>query len=120
MFEELRALIRQAGVDYYVRDQPTVDDAVYDAWVRELEALEAAHPELITPDSPTQRVGAPIATQFSPVTHREVMLSLANARGTEESWSGTGGSGTPCGSPGGTMPRMTMWSSRRSTVWRSR
>ena len=82
--EELRALITQASVDYYVHDQPTVDDAVYDAWVRELEALEAAHPELITPDSPTQRVGAPIATQFSPVTHREVMLSLANARGTEE------------------------------------
>jgi DNA ligase (NAD+) len=82
--EELRALIRQAGIDYYVHDQPTVDDAVYDAWVRELEALEAAHPELITPDSPTQRVGASIAPQFSPVTHREVMLSLANARGTAE------------------------------------
>ena len=82
--EELRALITQASIDYYVRDQPTVDDAVYDAWVRELEALEAAHPELVTPDSPTQRVGAPIATQFSPVTHREVMLSLANARGTDE------------------------------------
>ena len=82
--QELRALITQASVDYYVHDQPTVDDAVYDAWVRELEALEAAHPELVTPDSPTQRVGAPIATQFSPVTHREAMLSLANARGNDE------------------------------------
>ncbi len=82
--QELRALITQASVDYYVHDQPTVDDAVYDAWVRELEALEAAHPDLITPESPTQRVGAPIATQFSPVTHREAMLSLANARGTDE------------------------------------
>jgi DNA ligase (NAD+) len=81
---ELRALIVQAGVDYYVHDQPTVDDAVYDGWVRELEALEAAHPELVTPESPTQRVGAPIATQFSPVVHREVMLSLANARGPDE------------------------------------
>ncbi len=82
--EELRALITQASIDYYVHDQPTVDDAVYDEWVRELQALETAHPELITPDSPTQRVGAPIAAQFSPVTHREPMLSLANARGTEE------------------------------------
>ena len=82
--QELRALITQASVDYYVHDQPTVDDAVYDGWVRELEALEAAHPELITPDSPTQRVGAPAATQFSAVTHREPMLSLANARGSDE------------------------------------
>ena len=82
--EELRALITQAGVDYYVHDQPTVDDAVYDGWMRELEALEAAHPDLVTPDSPTQRVGAPVATQFSPVTHREPMLSLANARGADE------------------------------------
>jgi DNA ligase (NAD+) len=82
--QELRALITQASVDYYVHDQPTVDDAVYDGWVRELEALEAAHPELITPDSPTQRVGAPVATQFSAVTHREPMLSLANARGSDE------------------------------------
>jgi DNA ligase (NAD+) len=82
--EELRGLIRQAGVDYYVHDRPTVDDAVYDGWMRELEALEAEHPELVRPDSPTQRVGAPVATQFSAVTHREPMLSLANARGTDE------------------------------------
>jgi len=82
--QELRALITQASVDYYVHDQPTVDDAVYDGWVRELEALEAAHPELVAPDSPTQRVGAPVASQFSAVTHREAMLSLANARGTDE------------------------------------
>jgi DNA ligase (NAD+) len=82
--QELRELIMQAGVDYYVYDQPTVDDAVYDGWMRELERLEAVHPELVVPDSPTQRVGAPVASQFSPVTHREVMLSLANARGTDE------------------------------------
>jgi len=81
---ELRDLITQASVAYYVHDQPTVDDAVYDGWVRELERLEAAHPELVNPDSPTQRVGAPAAVQFSPVTHREAMLSLANARGPEE------------------------------------
>lgn len=82
--EELRALITRAGVDYYVHDQPTVDDAVYDGWMRELEALEAQHPELVSPDSPTQRVGAPVAAQFSPVVHREPMLSLANARGADE------------------------------------
>ena len=81
---ELRALITQAGVDYYVHDRPTVDDIVYDGWMRELEALEAAHPELVTPESPTRRVGASIAAQFSPVVHREAMLSLANARGAEE------------------------------------
>jgi DNA ligase (NAD+) len=82
--QELHDLITQASIDYYVHDQPTVDDAVYDAWVRELEALEATHPELVSADSPTQRVGAPAATQFSAVTHREPMLSLANARGTDE------------------------------------
>jgi DNA ligase (NAD+) len=81
---ELRALIRQANYDYYVRDSPTVDDAVYDEWMRDLERLEAAHPELLDPDSPTQRVGAQPATQFATVRHREPMLSLANARGAEE------------------------------------
>ena len=82
--DELRDLIRQASVDYYVHDQPTVDDAVYDAWMQELEGIEAEHPELVTQDSPTQRVGAPAAVQFSPVEHRQPMLSLANARGHEE------------------------------------
>jgi DNA ligase (NAD+) len=81
---ELRALIAQARVDYYVHDQPTVDDSVFDDWMRELEALEEAHPELVTPDSPTQQVGPAAATQFSPVIHREPMLSLANARGQDE------------------------------------
>ncbi len=81
---ELRELIDAANHAYYVLDQPTVDDSVYDDWMRELEALETADPSLRTPDSPTQRVGAPPSTRFAPVTHRRPMLSLANARGAEE------------------------------------
>jgi len=81
---ELRALIDQANHDYYVLDMPTVEDIVYDDWMRELEALETADPGLRTPDSPTQRVGAAPSERFAPVTHRRPMLSLANARGAEE------------------------------------
>jgi DNA ligase (NAD+) len=81
---ELRERIDQANHDYYVRDDPTVDDAVYDGWMRELEALETEHPELLSPDSPTQRVGAAPSERFAPVRHRRPMLSLANARGPEE------------------------------------
>ncbi len=81
---ELRELIRQAADAYYVHDAPTVDDAVYDGWVRELEAIEAAHPSLATPDSPTRMVGAAPSARFTEVRHREPMLSLANARGPEE------------------------------------
>ena len=81
---ELRDQIDDANHAYYVLDQPTVDDAVYDDWMRELEALEAAHPELRTMDSPTQRVGAPSSGRFPEIRHRRAMLSLANARGPEE------------------------------------
>ena len=81
---ELRELVRQANHDYYVLDDPTVDDAVYDAWMRELEAIEAEHPKLAAPDSPTQRVGAAPVEAFGEVVHREPMLSLANARGADE------------------------------------
>ncbi len=81
---ELRELIDEANHAYYVLDQPTVNDAVYDDWMRELEALEEADPALRTPDSPTQRVGAPGSGRFPEVRHRGTMLSLANARGAEE------------------------------------
>ena len=81
---ELRGLIDEANHAYYVLDQPTVDDAVYDGWMRELEALEEADPALRTPESPTQRVGAPGSGRFPEVRHRGAMLSLANARGPEE------------------------------------
>ena len=82
--DELRGLIDEANHAYYVLDQPTVDDAVYDGWMRELEALEEADPALRTPESPTQRVGAPGSGPFPEVRHRGAMLSLANARGPEE------------------------------------
>ncbi|MGW0856166.1 NAD-dependent DNA ligase LigA [Streptomyces sp. NPDC002690] len=64
---------------YYVRDQPVVSDAEFDLLMRELEALEEAHPSLRTPDSPTQKVAGPYITEFTSVTHRERMLSLDNA-----------------------------------------
>ena len=68
--EDLRVLINRANHDYYVLDAPPVEDAVYDAWMRELEHLEAAHPDLLDPTSPTQRVGAAPAAQFATVRHR--------------------------------------------------
>lgn len=82
--EELTRLIDQANHDYYVRDEPSVDDVVYDDWMRELQALEEGHPELVTPISPTQRVGARPSARFAPVRHAQAMLSLANARGSNE------------------------------------
>ncbi|WP_217995607.1 NAD-dependent DNA ligase LigA [Sanguibacter suarezii] len=69
---------------YYVRDAPTVSDAEYDELLRALEALEDAHPELRTPDSPTQRVGGTFSTDFAAVDHVEPMLSLDNAFNAED------------------------------------
>jgi DNA ligase (NAD+) len=77
--EALREQIRYHNYRYYVLDEPIISDAEYDALMRELRALEAAHPELVTPDSPTQRVGAPPSEQFARVQHVVPMLSLANA-----------------------------------------
>ncbi|GLX07325.1 DNA ligase 1 [Microbispora sp. NBRC 16548] len=76
---ELTELLEDANWRYYVLDSPTVSDAEYDGWMREILALEEAHPDLRTPDSPTQRVGAPISTEFAPVTHLQRMESLDNA-----------------------------------------
>lgn len=76
---ELRALIRRYDYHYYVLDDPIVSDAEYDALMAELRALEADHPELITPDSPTQRVSGTPASQFAKVQHPQPMLSLGNA-----------------------------------------
>jgi DNA ligase (NAD+) len=64
---------------YYVHDTPVVSDAQYDTLMRELQALEIAHPDLLTTDSPTQRVGAAPLAAFGSVTHRVPMLSLGNA-----------------------------------------
>jgi DNA ligase (NAD+) len=80
----LRERLNEASHRYHVLDAPTIADAEYDALMRELEALEAAHPEIVTPDSPTQRVGAAPSAEFAEVRHEIPMLSLANAFDEEE------------------------------------
>ena len=87
--DELSRSIRTARYRYYVLSAPDLPDAAFDALVRELEAIEEAHPELRTPTSPTQQVGAPLDTAFPPVTHPQPMLSLDNAFSREEleAWS---------------------------------
>ena len=82
--EKLRAILNHHNYRYYVLDSPEVSDAQYDALMRELRAIEAAHPELVTPDSPTQRVGAPPADGFAQVEHPRPMFSLGNAFDDEE------------------------------------
>ncbi|MBW2021804.1 MAG: NAD-dependent DNA ligase LigA [Deltaproteobacteria bacterium] len=82
--EELREKIRYHNYLYYVLDAPEISDAKYDRLFRQLVELEQAHPELITPDSPTQRVGAKPQEAFAQVTHRQPMLSLENAFGRQE------------------------------------
>jgi DNA ligase (NAD+) len=81
---ELRAEIDDANHRYYVLDAPTIEDAVYDRLLRELTELEAAHPELATPESPTQRVGAAPSAAFASVRHDVPMLSLGNSFNAEE------------------------------------
>jgi len=80
----LRREIERHNHRYYVLDDPEISDAEYDALFRRLQALEEAHPELRTPDSPTQRVGAAPATEFATVRHRQPMLSLQNVTTPEE------------------------------------
>ncbi|MEW6613066.1 MAG: NAD-dependent DNA ligase LigA [Pseudomonadota bacterium] len=80
----LRSEINEHNYRYYVLDQPVISDAEYDRLLRELERLEAAHPELVTPDSPTQRVGAQPLSAFVTIRHEIPMISLANAFSEEE------------------------------------
>ncbi len=82
--EALRAALERANHRYYVLDRPELSDAEYDAKMRRLQELEAAHPELIDPTSPTRRVGAPPAEGFRKVRHTVPMLSLENAMSREE------------------------------------
>lgn len=82
--EILRRQIDEAGKAYYDRDEQLIPDADYDRLVRELEALEQAHPELVQADSPTQRVGGKAASRFAEVRHAVPMLSLGNAFSDEE------------------------------------
>ncbi len=82
--DELRAALRQHEHLYYVLDAPEISDAAYDALMNELKRLESEHPELVTPDSPTQRVGGKPAEGFKKAQHSRPMLSLDNAYSAEE------------------------------------
>lgn len=81
---ELAEVVEDARWRYYVLDAPTLSDADFDAALRELEALEEEHPSLRTPDSPTQKVGGAVSTEFTAVDHLERMMSLDNAFSLEE------------------------------------
>jgi DNA ligase (NAD+) len=82
--EALREAIHRHNYLYYVEDRPEISDAEYDRLLRELRALEEAHPELITPDSPTQGVGGRVGPAFAPVEHLVAMLSLDNAMSPDD------------------------------------
>ena len=81
---ELRAILSHHNYRYYVLDSPEISDAQYDDLMRELRAIETEHPELVTPDSPTQRVGAQPADGFTQVAHPRPMFSLGNAFDDDE------------------------------------
>jgi DNA ligase (NAD+) len=83
-WSEIAEQVEAARFAYYLRDAPTISDGAYDLMIRELEAIEEVHPELRTPDSPTQTVGVTYSTDFTPVEHIERMLSLDNAFTAEE------------------------------------
>lgn len=82
--EALRDEIERHTYLYYALDAPEITDAAFDSLMRELRELEREHPELVTPDSPTQRVGGYVGEQFQPVTHQERMYSLDNAMDVDE------------------------------------
>ena len=77
--DALRKHIDEANYRYHILDDPAISDAEYDAFLRQLRQIEEAHPELVTPDSPTQRVGSAALDAFAPFAHERAMLSLANA-----------------------------------------
>jgi DNA ligase (NAD+) len=82
--EELREIIRKHDYSYYVLTEPFISDEDYDKLIKKLEKLESENPHLITPDSPTQRVGKDLTKEFKPVSHKVPMLSLANTYSEEE------------------------------------
>jgi DNA ligase (NAD+) len=87
-YEELLRLLETYAYEYYVLDDPSVDDAVYDALIREVKAYEAAHPELVSSNSPTQRVAAKPLAKFQKVAHKKPMISLEDvfSRSDVEAW----------------------------------
>ena len=82
--QQLRQNLQQASYAYYVLDRPIMEDTVYDRLYRELQNLETQYPSLVSPDSPTQRVGEQAATQFQSVRHHIPLYSLENAFNPEE------------------------------------
>ncbi len=88
--ESLRELIRHHAHRYYVLDEPEISDAEYDRLFRQLQDLESEHPELISDDSPTQRIGSDLSSLFRPVQHLEPMFSLDNAESGDDldAWEG--------------------------------
>ena len=85
---ELRAFLRHHNYQYHVLDSPVIPDIEFDEALRELQAIEAAHPELVVADSPTQQIGGTVSEAFAAVTHRERMFSLDNVENVEdlEAW----------------------------------
>jgi len=81
---QLKAQLQKAGYAYYVMDNPIMEDSVYDQLYRQLQDLEAEHPELVTADSPTQRVGDQPAAKFTSIKHNIPLYSLENAFNDEE------------------------------------
>src|SRR6516164_6916115 len=81
---ELRRLLDHHNYKYYVEDKPEISDREFDRLLKELQEIEAAHPELITPDSPTQRVGGQPIEGFVAVRHRQPMLSIDNTYSADE------------------------------------
>ena len=86
--ETLREELRRHDYRYHVLDDPEISDIEFDTLLRELQAIEAEHPELVTPESPTQRIGGTVSDLFAPVQHREQMFSMDNVENVEdlEAW----------------------------------
>ena len=82
--EALRSELEQHNYNYYVLSAPTISDQEFDKKMKELQDLEAAHPEYYDPDSPTQRVGSDLSKEFEQVQHRYPMLSLGNTYSEED------------------------------------
>lgn len=82
--QEIKKLLNEYNYQYYVLDNPTVSDQEYDRLMQELQSIEAKHPEWVTPDSPSQRVGGQVLDSFRKVTHQRMMLSLGNIFNEDE------------------------------------
>src|SRR5260370_10609536 len=116
--EELREKLRYHEYRYHVLDDPEISDAAYDRLINRLRELEAAHPELVSPDSPTVRVGGPPREGFTTVRHARPMLSLDNAFSYDalRDWDRRGGGGGGRGKERGDAERELEGAAVRSEV----